>query len=88
MPESVWAKVHQGKIELLGPVELPEGASVLVTVFPASEPPPVTEPSYPYQPEPDVWIETELEDGIWDADDNGGKPFLPLSPSLQASRFQ
>ena len=34
---SLWAKVRQGKIELLEAAELPEGVRVLVTVLPDDE---------------------------------------------------
>jgi len=34
MPKTVRAIVREGKIEFLEPVELPEGANVLVTVLP------------------------------------------------------
>jgi len=37
MLNSVWAVVHGGKIELSEPVELPEGAKLLVTLLPESE---------------------------------------------------
>lgn len=33
MLSTVWAVVRQGKIELLEPVDLPEGARVLVTLL-------------------------------------------------------
>lgn len=38
MPTTVWATVSQGKIELLDPIDLPEGARVLVTLFPTPAP--------------------------------------------------
>jgi hypothetical protein len=34
MLNTVWAVVHEGKVELLEPLELPEGAKVLVTLLP------------------------------------------------------
>ncbi len=34
MLNTVWAVVHEGKIELLEHVELPEGSKVLVTLLP------------------------------------------------------
>jgi predicted DNA-binding antitoxin AbrB/MazE fold protein len=37
MPKIMRAVVREGKIELLDPVELPEGASVLVTLVPDAE---------------------------------------------------
>jgi hypothetical protein len=88
VPTTVWAKVSQGKIELLEPIDLPEGARVLVTLVPSSEQPPLPEP----QPqgsthlEPDFWLQPEPEDLIWDnIGDEDSEPLLsppsPLSPS-------
>ncbi len=37
MPKTVRAVVREGKIEFLEPVELPEGANVLVTLLPDEE---------------------------------------------------
>jgi hypothetical protein len=37
MLNSLWAIVHDGKIELTEPVALPEGAVVLVTVLPQGD---------------------------------------------------
>lgn len=37
MLRALWATVHQGKIELLESVELPEGTRVLVTLLPDDE---------------------------------------------------
>ena len=37
MLKTLWAKVRQGKIELLEAAELPEGVRVLVTVLPDDE---------------------------------------------------
>ena len=37
MLKTVQAKVYEGKIELLEPVDLPEGAKVLVTLLPDDE---------------------------------------------------
>ena len=37
MIQTLWAVIHDGKVELSEPVHLPEGASVLVTVLPADE---------------------------------------------------
>ncbi len=34
MMQTVWAVVHEGRIEPSEPVELPEGARVLVTLLP------------------------------------------------------
>ena len=33
MLNSLWAVVHEGKIELTEPAELPDGAAVLVTIL-------------------------------------------------------
>ncbi|MEA5577048.1 hypothetical protein [Anabaena sp. UHCC 0451] len=37
MLKTIWATVRQGKIELLEPGEIPEGAKVLVTILPDDE---------------------------------------------------
>ena len=37
MLQTVWAVVHDGKIELSEPAQLPEGATVLITVLPQDE---------------------------------------------------
>ena len=37
MIPTVWAVVKQGKIELLEPISLPEGAKLLVTIVPPEE---------------------------------------------------
>jgi len=37
MLKTLWAKVQQGKIELLESTELPEGVSVLVTILSEDE---------------------------------------------------
>jgi hypothetical protein len=37
MLKTLWATIHQGKIELLESTELPEGARVLVTLLPDDE---------------------------------------------------
>jgi hypothetical protein len=37
MMRTVWAVVHNGQIELLDPLTLPEGAKVLVTVMGSAE---------------------------------------------------
>lgn len=37
MMQTVWAVVHDGKIELAEPAELPEGTKVLVTLLPEGE---------------------------------------------------
>lgn len=89
MPTTVWAKVSQGKIELLEPIDLPEGATVLVTLVPASEQPPSPQPQDLPRLEPDLWLQPESDDLIsddliWDnIGDEDSEPLLPLqSPSL------
>ncbi len=37
MIQTMWAVVHNGKVELTEPGQLPEGASVLVTVLPENQ---------------------------------------------------
>jgi hypothetical protein len=37
MMQTLWAVIHDGKIELAEPANLPEGAKVLVTVLPEDE---------------------------------------------------
>jgi predicted DNA-binding antitoxin AbrB/MazE fold protein len=37
MPNTVWAVVRDGKVELLEPLNLPEGTKVLVTLLPDDE---------------------------------------------------
>ena len=37
MLHSMWAVVHDGKVELTEPAQLPEGARVLITILPAEE---------------------------------------------------
>jgi hypothetical protein len=37
MLKTLWATIHQGKIELLESTELPEGTRVLVTLLPDDE---------------------------------------------------
>lgn len=37
MPNTMWAVVKKGRIELLNPVEVPEGTRVLVTIIPDEE---------------------------------------------------
>jgi hypothetical protein len=37
MLQSIWGVVRGGKVEMLEPAALPEGAKVLVTVVPADE---------------------------------------------------
>jgi hypothetical protein len=35
--QTLWAVIHDGKIELAEPADLPEGAKVLVTLLPEDE---------------------------------------------------
>jgi hypothetical protein len=91
MPITVWAKVNQGKIELLEPMDLPEGARVLVTLVPSSEQPPSPEqsPEVLSHDDPDLWLQSEAEaqaeaqteDLIWDNIDEESEPLLPLPAS-------
>jgi hypothetical protein len=37
MLNSLWAVIHDGKIELTEPAELPDGATVLVTILPQGD---------------------------------------------------
>ncbi len=37
MPQTLWATIRQGKIELLESMDLPEGTKVLVTLLPDDE---------------------------------------------------
>lgn len=54
MLKTLWATVRQGKIELLEPVELPEGTRVIVTLLPDNE--------------TEFWVQTSkvLLDAVWD----------------------
>jgi hypothetical protein len=83
MPTTVWAKVSQGKIELLEPIDFPEGAKVLVTLVPSSEQQPSgSKPQDSFSLEPDLWLQPEPDDMIWDNIGDGDRePFLPLSPT-------
>ncbi len=92
MLTSVWAKVTQGKIEPLEPTTLPEGATVLVTIFPGAEVASTAESQTDLdvqssdQSMPDAWEEAE-EDSIWDtAPHESGQPFLPQSDSSPLMR--
>ncbi len=80
MPTSVWAKVSQGKIELLEPIEFPEGARVLVTLVPSSEQLPFPEQRSGSTPsEPDFWLQPEPDDLIWDnIEDEDSTPLASL----------
>ncbi len=37
MMQTLWAVIHDGKVELSEPADLPEGAKVLVTLLPVDE---------------------------------------------------
>jgi hypothetical protein len=87
VPTTIWGRVNQGKIELLELVDLPEGARVLVTLVPSSEQPPFPEqtPGDSTHLEPDLWLQSEPEDLIWDnIGDEDSEPLLtlpsPVSP--------
>ncbi|HEY9824270.1 MAG TPA: hypothetical protein V6D19_02410 [Stenomitos sp.] len=54
MLQTLWAEVKQGKIELLEPINVPEGTRVLVTLLPPAE------AERWLQPKPPV------TDSIWD----------------------
>jgi hypothetical protein len=84
MPTTIWAKVNQGKIELLELVDLPEGSRVLVTLVPSSEQPPVPEqnPEDSTHLEPDLWLQEEPDNLIWDnIGDEASEPLLSTLPS-------
>ncbi len=51
----MWAVVHEGKIELLEDVDLPEGGKLLVTLLPADE-------------DSQFWLEASQSslDAVWD----------------------
>lgn len=89
MPTTVWAKVNQGKIELLEPMDLPEGARVLVTLVPSSEqsPSPKQPPEISPHDDPDLWLQPETDDLIWDNIDEESEPLLPLPPSRSPHSF-
>jgi hypothetical protein len=87
VPTTIWGKVNQGKIELLELVDLPEGARVLVTLVPSSEQPPLPKQNAGGSThlEPDLWLQAEPEDLIWDnIEDETSEPLLalpsPVSP--------
>ncbi len=93
MPTTVWARVSQGKIELLEPIDFPEGARVLVTLVPSSEQVPLPEQQTGQQTEgsthlePDFWLQPEPEDLIWDnIGDEDSKPLLSLPSPPSPSR--
>jgi hypothetical protein len=54
MLKTVWARIRQGKIELLESTELPEGTRVLVTLLPDDE--------------AGFWLESSQKslDAVWD----------------------
>ncbi len=56
MLSTVWATVKEGKIELLEPISLPEGAKLLVTLVPPEE-------------ETEFWLRAS-EDSLTDVWDN------------------
>lgn len=58
MPKTVWATVRQGKVELLEPLEVPDGARVLVTILPDDE--------------TEFWLQTSQVslDAVWDNQDD------------------
>jgi hypothetical protein len=37
MPKTVWAAFSQGKVELLKPISVPDGARILVTILPDND---------------------------------------------------
>ena len=55
MLNTMWAVVHEGKIELLEDVDLPEGGKLLVTLLPSDE-------------DSQFWLEASQSslDAIWD----------------------
>ena len=55
MLRTLWAKVKQGKIELLELADLPEGTKVLVTLLPTKE--------------TEQWLQVkpDVSDDIWDS---------------------
>jgi hypothetical protein len=58
MLKTLWATIHQGRIELLEAAELPEGTRVLVTLLPNDE--------------AGFWVEASQTslDAIWDNDED------------------
>jgi hypothetical protein len=58
MLKTLWATIHQGRIELLEAAELPEGTRVLVTLLPDDE--------------AGFWVEASQTslDAIWDNDED------------------
>jgi hypothetical protein len=54
MPNTVWAVVREGKIEVLEQIDLPEGARVLVTVL--------------FEDDADFWLNASRTalDRVWD----------------------
>lgn len=89
MPTTIWGKVNQGKIELLELVDLPEGARVLVTLVSSSEHPPLPEQNAGGSThlEPDLWLQAEPEDPIWDnIEDETSEPPLTLQSPVSPQR--
>ncbi len=58
MVKTLWAKIRQGKIELLESAELPEGTRVLVTLLPDNE--------------AGFWLQASQPslDAVWDNEEN------------------
>jgi predicted DNA-binding antitoxin AbrB/MazE fold protein len=63
MLSTVWAVMHEGRIELLEPIDLPEGAKLLVTLVEEEESP--------------FWwqdCQSQLDDILNDSDDDTSTP--------------
>jgi hypothetical protein len=89
VPTTIWGKVNQGKIELLELVDLPEGARVLVTLVSSSEqqPLPKQNPDGSTELEPDLWLQAEPEDLIWDnIEDETSESLLTLPSPVSPQR--
>jgi hypothetical protein len=37
MPQTIWATIQQGKVQLTEPLDLPDGIRVLITILPDDE---------------------------------------------------
>jgi hypothetical protein len=37
MPQTIWATIQQGKVQLAEPLDLPDGIRVLITILPDDE---------------------------------------------------
>ncbi|MEL6470519.1 MAG: antitoxin family protein [Cyanobacteria bacterium J06623_4] len=59
MPKTLWARIRQGKIELLESTELPEGTRVLFTLLPDDE--------------TSFWLQASQTslDAVWDNPEDG-----------------